>query len=212
MLNEREGIEYLARYGYLGGIQQKRATDNALADDDYRSSAIADFQEVANLPVSGVLDEATRGAMAQPRCGFPDRGLVAPDAGEEFVASGSAWPQAIITYAFDNATADLGLNDQRQIIRAAFAQWAGVVPLVFIERPANQAVDINIRFAVGAHGAAPDESFDGPGTTLAHAFFPPPNAGGLAGDVHYDDAEAWVSGVGGGGFDLLTVSVHELGH
>lgn len=52
--------------------------------------------------------------------------------------------------------------------------------------------------------------FDGPFGVLAHAFFPPPNSGALAGDVHFDDDEAWR--VNGFNFDVETVALHEIGH
>lgn len=38
---------------------------------------------------------------------------------------------------------------------------------------------------IGAH------RFDGSGKVLAHTYYPPPNGGSAAGDMHYDFAEAW---------------------
>ena len=52
--------------------------------------------------------------------------------------------------------------------------------------------------------------FDGPGNTLAHAFFPL-----SGGDVHFDEDEAWVTGtstVPTTSKSLLSVAVHEIGH
>lgn len=52
---------------------------------------------------------------------------------------------------------------------------------------------------------------------LAHAFFPPPNGSGtIAGDIHFDDAEAWTLAdrpvPSGQPIDLVTVAAHEIGH
>ena len=68
--------------------------------------------------------------------------------------------------------------------------------------------NLNFLFASGNHGDS--YSFDGPGRTLAHAFYPaPPNPEPIAGDVHFDDDEAWQFGVGK---DVFSVALHELGH
>ena len=57
-------------------------------------------------------------------------------------------------------------------------------------------------------------SFDGAGGGLAHALQPATQGAGgttFGGDVHFDIAENWTNG-GGGGTDFLTVAIHELGH
>ncbi len=214
MNNRDEALNYLRNYGYIGSTPVVEAAEPEPVDDLLRVALHA-FQDTALIPSTGEVDQATREAMARPRCGFPDAGTVglgAPGSPAEFVAFGTSWPRAIITYSFENSTPDLPVDVQRRIIREGFARWAAVVPLVFREVAANQPADIQISFVARAHGAAPDAAFDGPNGVLAHAFFPPPNAGDLAGDVHYDEDETWQEGFAAGGFDLLTVTVHELGH
>ena len=53
-------------------------------------------------------------------------------------------------------------------------------------------------------------SFDGPGGTLAHTFYPaPPNPEPIAGDMHMDADENWNVG---GEPDVFSLALHEAGH
>ncbi|MDX8147918.1 matrixin family metalloprotease [Lentzea sp. BCCO 10_0061] len=210
MANHEKELAYLTRYGYLPPSRGEQADETSLV-----RVALTQFQEAAALPVTGEFDETTAEAVARPRCGFPDRVAVDPfTAAEpgEFVASGTRWAQAVITYRVYNTSPDLDAARQRQIVREAFHRWSAVVPLVFVEVGDGQTGDIRILFGSRAHGPEEDPAFDGPGSVLAHAFFPPPNSGELAGDIHLDEDETWREGVGAGGIDLLTVLVHEIGH
>ncbi len=100
----------------------------------------------------------------------------------------------------------IGYKDQ---IREAFAAWARVANLTFVE-----VVDSGENFGdpgaadirVGAH------PIDGTFGVLAHAFFPPENGGFVAGDVHFDSSENWQIGFGNPGIDIFQVFAHELGH
>jgi hypothetical protein len=145
---------------------------------------------------------------------------------EGFSAGPNSWPQpgghgspVAITYGFINYTADLPVYVQRAILRDAFGRWAAAAPLHFAEAadpelpwndPGATPPDIRIGWFSDPHGDG--YPFDGSGHVLAHAFFPPPNGGTAAGDIHFDDAETWAASPGGGAFDLLEVAVHEIGH
>ena len=63
---------------------------------------------------------------------------------------------------------------------------------------------IDIRFVVSEHGDG--DPFDGPGNTLAHAYFPQ-----YGGDAHFDDEEYWTIN-SYSGTNLFQVAAHELGH
>lgn len=54
-------------------------------------------------------------------------------------------------------------------VAKAFGVWSGYTDLTFTQMKSGQ-VHIEIRFEKGEHGDG--DPFDGPGGTLAHAFFP----------------------------------------
>lgn len=62
--------------------------------------------------------------------------------------------------------------------------WSDVTELTFKPAGYREKVHIEIRFEKGEHGDG--DAFDGPGGTLAHAYFPI-----YGGDAHFDDSERW---------------------
>ncbi|MFH1021982.1 MAG: matrixin family metalloprotease [Planctomycetota bacterium] len=125
-----------------------------------------------------------------------------------------------VTFSFDTAggyTTDDGpttrLQDVMPVgweneIRRAFNTWASVCNLDFVE-VADNGQDWNTPGATGDIRIAA-HVFDGPGNVLAHGYYPPVNGVSAAGDVHFDIAENWT--IGAAGFDIYTVTLHELGH
>ena len=71
-------------------------------------------------------------------------------------------------------------------IARAFKVWSDSTDLKF-QHKSYGSVHIEIRFEIRSHGDG--DPFDGPGGTLAHAFFPQ-----FGGDAHFDDEEKWTSG------------------
>ena len=133
----------------------------------------------------------------------------------EFVVQGNSWTNTrFITYFFQNTTNDIiPQANARAAVKRAFASWQAQTRLYFVEACNAAAADIVIVFGDGNHGDG--FPFDGVNGVLAHAFSPPPNAGILAGDMHFDDGETWSELVQGSGFqpiDLQTVALHEIGH
>lgn len=225
--------DYLERFGYLAGAADDSEAYGApgfpLGDgddaaslagrpkvgmkgtfDDATTEAVRSFQAFAGLPVTGEVDDATADKMNQPRCANLDLTGLA-----EFSTSGRRWANPNLRYAFENFTADVASGDIVLAVEQAFAMWAAYTPLRFTRVPLASGPEIIIRFVTGDHGDG--FPFDGPGSVLAHAFFPsippaPPTP--IMGDAHFDDAETWTVNVptGANRFDLVTVAAHEFGH
>jgi len=183
---------YLEKFGYLA--------KGASHDAQSLSVALKNLQQVAKLPETGIYDAAVQSLMGQPRCGIPDVTGIVP----RFVASGTKWDHMALTYRFDGFCEELTAAQCRQAFSQAAAQWSAVTPLSFTEVTGSTPADIRVLWAKGDHGDG--WPFDGIGTVLAHGFYPPPNGGEIAGDIHFDDAETWNLE-----FAKL-VALHELGH
>ncbi|HEX2085520.1 MAG TPA: matrixin family metalloprotease [Solirubrobacteraceae bacterium] len=211
--------EWLRRLGYLkpreGGAFDPLFADVPVPDatpgtfDEATADALRSYQLFHGLPPTAELDLATVADMSSPRCGFPDvTGL------SRFAVHGNRWPTTNLRYGFANFTGDLGQAEVQGAVRQACTLWSAVTPLTFREVAVGEGPEITIQFASGDHGDGAGNAFDGPAGVLAHAFFPPPNGGDIAGDMHFDEAETWTTAVPvpPGGFDLITVAAHELGH
>jgi len=211
---------YLNRFGYLkvddvgaftnvrDGAPIPEATLGTF--DEATTQALRSYQRFFHLRQTGELDEATVAQMSIPRCGDLD---IHDDAGVSGPAvHGNRWTTTNLRYGFQNFSPDLTQAQTRDAIRAALALWSDVTPLTFREVAVDQNPEIVIRFVTGDHGDG--SPFDGVGGVLAHAFYPPPNGGDLAGDSHFDEAETWAVAlpIPGDRFDLVTVTAHEFGH
>ena len=208
---------FLRRFGYLretrnsgfAAVRDLTVSEAATGTfDDATEGALRSYQQFHGLPVTGELDQVTVAQMQKPRCGFPDQPTATGSS--RFVAQGNRWDHTNLTYRVVNFTADLTQAEILTAVRQALDLWGAVTPLTFTEVTGN--ADILISFGTGNHGDG--DPFDGVGNVLAHAFFPPPNGGDIAGDAHFDDAETWTVNVPIplGGIDLVTVAAHEFGH
>ena len=97
--------------------------------------------------------------------------------------SGTKWSVNKITYKISKYPRDLAASKVDSEIEKAFKVWSDNSGLIF-EKTTLDKVKIDIQFAKGEHGDG--DPFDGPGGTLAHAFFPM-----YGGDAHFDDTEEW---------------------
>lgn len=210
---------YLKRFGFLGsgvfeefGFQISLPEQTSFEDgifDKSTKKALELFQETYGLQITGELNEETKNLIDKPRCGVPD---IPRFDSVRFDPSGGKWNKLDLSYAFQEFTPDLPVNDIRTAIRDAFNLWSSVTLLRFREVPLGSGADIIIRFVAGDHGDG--KPFDGTGgdrNVLAHAFYPPPLGEPFSGDAHFDEAENWTVNLISG-TDLMTVAAHEFGH
>jgi peptidoglycan hydrolase-like protein with peptidoglycan-binding domain len=211
---------YLARFGYM----HPGAGPHDDAFDGRTEAAVKRYQSRLSLPVTGRLDAATLGRMASPRCGIDDRSVSVPvpDSATSrftFLDGEPRWPgnpgHLVLTYSISpTAPASVGYlppEAVRAAFRSAFARWAEIIPVKFVETDDhyNRPADIRVSFYEGDHGdGAP---FDGKRGVVAHAYGPED------GRLHFDAAEHWTVDVGSEAagswtMDLESVATHEIGH
>jgi peptidoglycan hydrolase-like protein with peptidoglycan-binding domain len=203
---------YLEKFGYVDSpVLSQFGVSSELAEapptkvgtfDENTRRALEKFQERYGLEPTGEVDEATLELMGTRRCGFPDTA--------EFVLQGNKWSTTNLRYGFQEFTPDITQAQARAATSTALGYWSAVTPLTFGEVPIANNPEIRIRFVAGDHGDG--SPFAGPGGVLAHAFYPPPNGGDIAGDAHFDEAETWSINLPPSGVDLYTVGAHEYGH
>ncbi|KAL3856791.1 hypothetical protein ACJMK2_011508 [Sinanodonta woodiana] len=203
--------EYLIKYNYFGPDMNV----SLLTAEDVEMGCRL-FQMMANLPITGQLDNDTLLKMTLPRCGCEDiermdKAMETPLNGPQNFVIGSIWPKKVLKWKITaySRTARLTHGQQRDAMTRAFAIWAKETQLFFqyVENPRDFA-DIDIKFAIGRHSYQDEYAFDGPGRVLAHAFFP------TVGMVHFDDQESWLLGTIAKtqGAELYIVAAHEFGH
>lgn len=113
---------------------------------------------------------------------------------------------ATLTYNIAGSANGLTQAETNAVIEKAFDIWSEVADINFVptsQRGLNRSMDISFG------------SIDGPGGTLAQAYYPDDvNPSRIAGDIQFDNAEQWENGnsKGAAAFDLLWVAVHEIGH
>ncbi|RLN27796.1 metalloendoproteinase 1-MMP-like [Panicum miliaceum] len=120
----------------------------------------------------------------------------------------------VLTYSVSSA-ATVGYLPPEAVhaaFRSAFARWAKVIPVEFVEIDEDDdsyhEADIRVGFYEGDHGDG--SPFDGEEGVVAHAYGPED------GRVHFDAAEHWTLDVDseteGSVIDLESVATHEIGH
>ncbi|XP_070780877.1 matrix metalloproteinase-17 [Enoplosus armatus] len=204
------GVDWLSKFGYLpppdpvtGQLQTKEAL----------TKAIKAMQKFGGLKETGVFDQATLGLMRTPRCSLPDVSEAEGTMGrrKRSLTPQNKWNKRHLSWrvrTFPKDSALLGRDTVRALMYYALKVWSDIAPLNFHEVAGSDA-DIQIDFTKADHNDG--YPFDGPGGTVAHAFFPGERF--TAGDTHFDDDEAWTfRSPDSHGMDLFAVAVHEFGH
>ncbi|CAB1425405.1 unnamed protein product [Pleuronectes platessa] len=180
--------DWLSRFGYLpppdpvtGQLQTKEAL----------TKAIKAMQRFGGLKETGVFDPATLGLMKTPRCSLPDVSEAEGTMGrrKRSLIPQNKWNKMHLSWrvrTFPKDSAGLGRDTVRALMYYALKVWSDIAPLNFHEVAGSDA-DIQIDFTKADHDDG--YPFDGPGGTVAHAFFPGERF--TAGDTHFDDDEAW---------------------
>ncbi|XP_018571216.1 matrix metalloproteinase-14 isoform X2 [Anoplophora glabripennis] len=197
--SDSSALIYLSQYGY---ISASRGNSSQLLDERSYKKAIEDFQSFAGIDVTGQLDPVTLETMTLPRCGVKDKVGTGDNRAKRYALQGSRWKVKDLTYKISKYPGKLKRGDVDKEIQRAFNVWSGYTDLTFT--PKSGQVHIEIRFETGEHGDG--DPFDGPGGTLAHAYFPV-----FGGDAHFDASESW-SINSYRGTNLFQVAAHEFGH
>ena len=116
---------------------------------------------------------------------------------------------ANLKFALVSVTQKVPKDAAESEIERAYAEWAKVVQVTFTQTANSTGHQtLAVLFASGAHGDG--YPFDGPGGVLAHTFYPAPlNPEPIAGDMHFDNDEAWKIGAN---VDVFSIALHETGH
>ena len=132
------------------------------------------------------------------------------DNSNDFTLQGNKWNKPNLTFAFDFGFTGSLNEDKKQAFRNAVQTWDNAISSFSINE-INDPSQADFVFGIGGitHGNCP-HNFSS--NALAHGFFPPPNSGTLAGDVHINNSYSWSTNKLPNTFDIETVCLHEIGH
>lgn len=187
-----DAVAWLAHYGYLAGSILSGAFTPFLALTNL-AAAIMEMQRVAGLPQTGILDDATKAKMSEPRCGCLD---------VQRMVEFARWRKNRLTYAVQSYLPESMLSkaDQVSILDQAWKAWEAHADIK-LTPVSSGTPDIII-----STGRGRADGFDGPSGTLAWAQLPNQDRQLL---MKFDLDDTF-------GIDrnirLLNVGTHEFGH
>ena len=126
---------------------------------------------------------------------------------------GVKYNKLVLTYAYLNFSRHLSESITRKRIAQAFQEWADVSSLQFIENSPDEDPDLRISWETGDHGDGYPfgEDVNDLEFSTGHAFFPPPQGGIHAGELHFNDAVVWADDPGVPENYLLSTAIHFIG-
>jgi hypothetical protein len=180
------------------------------------------------LERDGVIACAMYAPGHRPRKNGEDTPNLGKEMDEYSAQPGAKWPQpgglgtpVAIFYSYSNLL-DGGMQgltnlQLRAAVEEALDVWAAESPLIFTEipdaGPLPTAGDNNYAAAGTPNLRFGHHPIDGGSGVLAHAYYPTSTTtSGIAGDLHFDEAEIWDVEPGAGKIDFLEVCLHEIGH
>lgn len=181
-------VSFLVRYGYLDpqGVGSVEAV----------VPAIAEMQRYYGLPTDGVLGPKTLTAMAQKRCGVPDK-PVPPNA----ASMPNRWAHTDLKYRIAEFVEGISPQRHWELSIEAWQAWADVCAIQAGGTDDSRTADILVE---SGRGSA--DLFDGPFGTLAYAYMPQGPAHTAQLRVLFDLDESWSEDL------LLRTMRHEFGH
>ncbi|XP_063226016.1 matrix metalloproteinase-2-like [Bacillus rossius redtenbacheri] len=203
-----EALAFMKQFGYLAA----GAPDTeALYSEQAMQDAVRTMQRFGGLQETGKLDTDTLKLISAQRCGVPDVARSADRPRQKrYIVGSQGWRKRNVTYFVANWSPKIGEDAVVSELQRAFTAWSGYARLKF-QQVTTPDADIIIAFGIGPHGDG--YAFDGPGSILAHAFYPY-EMGQYGGDMHFDEDEEWRirPSESEEGVDFFTVAVHEMGH
>ena len=169
---------------------------------------LAEWDEVAFIFPAA--PELAGNGGARPCSGALLQGLMAAD----YVTEGTGWANrnaygVALQYVFTTLTNKVPASQVQTEILRAMHSWTAITNVQF-NPGVNAAASTTVAIEFGTSVNGDPTPFDPAGTILAHTYYPdPPNPEPIAGDMHFNPAENWSVG---GGTDIYTVALHELGH
>ncbi|CAK9297285.1 unnamed protein product [Gordionus sp. m RMFG-2023] len=205
--------EYLEKFLY---IKPRVGSLSANSIPAIHAKELVKFQKMANIPLTGLLDNKTFQAMTWKRCGLPDTGkqlnatlksTSAPRRVKRYSFQGSQWGVSEIRYRISKYTQRFAKDKIDNEIKKAFDLWAKYSNLTFKQMiDETKHIHIDIRWEKGDHGDG--TPMGGPALVVAHAFYPDEG-----GEVHFNDAEVWTDKfLVPGSINIMQVATHEIGH